>query len=192
MTGAPACLECQGAGWVRAADGGPDACGRCARNAELEWVSRRPERVISKEANMKSMEQTGPAGAGTVTAACVWVAGEPTFELTVYPALLRAMPWFRGGRDVAIILLGGEMRVTYPGPHRLLARITSRLDKLPPVMLRVPRLEYLRPETMAAEPVWHAVQPSGLVITLPKWARPPVTHRAPVADFSSAFAGGRR
>ena len=46
---------------------------------------------------MKSMEQTGPEGAGTVTAACIWQAGEPTFELTVHPAVLRAMPWFRGG-----------------------------------------------------------------------------------------------
>lgn len=141
---------------------------------------------------MKSMEQVGPDGAGTVTAGCVMLAGVPTFELTVHPALLRALPWFRGGRDVAVVRFADQLRVTHPGPHRLLARITNRLDKLPPVMLRVPRLDYLRPEEASAELVPYEVLGIGLVITLPVWARPPVPRSAPVTSFGPALTGGVR
>ena len=142
---------------------------------------------------MKSMEQVGPDGSGTVTAACIWLAGEPTFELVVYPALLRALPWFRGGRDVAVVLFDGQMTITHPGPHRLHAKIANRLDKLPPVMLRVPGLQYLRPQEQPAEAVPYDLRRElGLVITLPVWARPPVPRSAPVTSFGPALAGGVR
>ena len=140
---------------------------------------------------MKSMEQVGPERAGTVTASCLFVAGEPTFELVVYPALLRAMPWFRGGRDAAVMLIGGEMTITHPGPHRLHSKVTNPLDKLPPVMLRVPRLEWLRPEARPPEAVPYEVRGIGLSITLPAWARSPAPLSARAALFG-ALTGGVR
>lgn len=193
----PACPECDDNGWVRATDGGPDACGMCMRLAEVAWVSRRPPivnstAVIKKESWMKSIEQAGPDGAGTVTAACVIIAGTPTFELMVHAALLRLLPWFRGGRDVSVLLTGSEMRVMRDGPYRLRAVMAHRLEKLPPVQMRVPRLEYLHPDPRSAEPVAHEVTGLGLSITLPAWARPPVPHSAPIVSFSDAVAGGRR
>lgn len=186
----PACPVCCDEGSVPVAKGGLDACGLCTRKAEIEWVSRRPQSVIRRSQDtMKSIEQIGPEGAGTVTAACVLVAARPHFELTVHPAVLRAMTWFRGGRDVAVVTLGDSLRVTHPGPHRLLAKVTNRLDKLPPVQLRIPRFEHMRSDEMPAEVVPYEVLGIGLVITLPAWARPPAPHPAP---FTMRSMGGVR
>ncbi len=193
MTDAP-CSQCAGQGWERALDGGPDACGRCARRAEFQWVSGSSGAGLrAKGKVMNSREQTGPNGAGTVTAACVWIAGEPTFELIVYPALLRALPWYRGGRNVAVIhgvaAGGGELTITTPGPYRLLAKAENRFDKFPPVLLRVARLDHLRPAEHAAEPLTYTIRPDALRLTLPEWARPPVPLTAPVTSFGSVLGG---
>ncbi len=199
------CWECDGEGFVQTDAGEVDACGRCMRASEARFGSRRrrAEHLVSGKTpimegreHMDGLEQAGPDGAGTVTAAAILVADQMTLELVVYPALLRAMPWFRGGRDVSVVRgmgpTAGVLRVMHPGPHRLLARVTNRLDKLPPVVLRVPRLEHLQPRKQSPVPVQHRVLSGLLEITLPEWARPPVPFTAPVTSFGSVLAGGVR
>ena len=85
---------------------------------------------------MKSMEQIGPDGAGTVTAACVWHGGRADVRVDgASLQLLRAMPWFRGGRDVAVMLVGERSDGSrIRGRTGCWRKMTNRLDKLPPVM----------------------------------------------------------
>ncbi len=121
---------------------------------------------------------------GTVTMGVVHAGHRMMLEVVVLPALLRAMPWYRGGIGVTALVLpydGGELEIRRAGleaPLRLLARMNNRLDKLPAVQLRAPLLPGMAAEEHAPQAVAFDVRgPTlALVLTLPPWARrtPPV------------------
>lgn len=131
---------------------------------------------------MKRIEvgQSGRAGAGsagTVTIGTVRTDAGLLLEVVVYAALLRQMPWYRGGTGVALLVLpygGGQLDIARAGteaPYRLRARMDNPLDKLPPVQLRLPALLGMAAEERLAEPVAYELFPTTLILTLPAWAR---------------------
>ena len=124
---------------------------------------------------------------GTVTAGVVRAGSRLWMEMVVHPAVLRAMPWYRGGTGVTTMVLpygGGQMDIARAGldaPYRLLARVSNRLDKLPPVQLRIPLLDGMAAEERAPEPVAYEVCGTVLTLTLPAWARRHAPTNATVA-----------
>ena len=126
---------------------------------------------------MRRVEHVSAGDAGSVTMGAVRVAGRMTLEVVVHAAVLRAVPWYRGGMGVAILVNpygGGVLEIDRAGPngpYRLRARAANRLDKLPPVQLRVPALPDMDGEERAAEPVAYETFPAMLRLTLPIWAR---------------------
>ena len=126
---------------------------------------------------MRRMEHAPAGEAGSVTMAAVRVRHRVMLEVVVHPAVLRAAPWYRGGMGVTILVnpYGGGVldveRAGVDGPYRLLARAGNRLDKLPPVQLRVPALLHMDDTEREAEPVAYEAFPVLLRLTLPTWAR---------------------
>ena len=123
-------------------------------------------------------KEHAPAGqSGSITMGAVKVGSRVMLEVVVHAAVLRAIPWYRGGMGVTILVTpygGGQLdieRAGPDGPYRLRARATNRLDKLPPVQLRVPALQDTVTEERPAEPVAYEVCQAVLTLTLPLWAR---------------------
>ena len=169
------CSVCKGRAYVPApgtAAPAIDACPACTRRAEIEWIE-----WIAREIAMKRIEHAPAGDAGTVTMEAVRVGTALMLEVVVRAAVLRAMPWYRGGVGVTILVTpygGGQMdiqRAGTDGPYRLRARMDHPLDKLPPIQLRVPALPGMEAEEHPAEPVAYEVYSTTLTLLLPSWAR---------------------
>ena len=166
-----------------------DLCPECVLCAELEWQARRAGFVLAMEGNVMRLEHAPGETAGTVTMGAVRVNGKIKLEVVAYAAVLRAVPWFRGGVGVTALRGGnGCLMLDRFGPYRLLARATNRLDKMPPVQLRVPALPEMADEEHRAEPVAFRTYSDALELRLPAWARRP---DAPVAPFGPIGGAGR-
>ena len=88
---------------------------------------------------MRRMEHAPAGDAGSVTMGAVRIGTSVVLEVVVRAAVLRALPWYRGGMGVTILVTpygGGQLdiaRAGIDGPYRLRARMDNPLDKLPPV-----------------------------------------------------------
>jgi hypothetical protein len=108
--------------------------------------------------------------------------------LTVGRGALELLPWFRGGERVAVMCGtgadAGRMRVIRGDTHVLLAAVGSaaraRLEKLPPVVLRMDLLAHMAADAEhEPEAVAHRIEKGLLEVVLPGWAAPPVPAVAP-------------
>ena len=139
---------------------------------------------------MRRIEHAPAGDAGSVTMGAVRVGSRLVLEVVVHAAVLRAIPWYRGGMGVTILVnpYGGGVldieRAGPDGPYRLRARVANRLDKLPPVQLRVPALPDMAGEERQAEPVAYEAYHALLRLTLPPWAR-----RTPAPRVLEAVGG---
>ena len=97
-------LLCGGCGGEGSVDGpaGIDACGRCMRRAEADWR----EQEQTRRQTMWE-EQVNRTGAGAHGSAVVMEAKRGRLVLTLGRAALAALPWFRGGTTVAVLLGSG-------------------------------------------------------------------------------------
>lgn len=147
---------------------------------------------------MAFVDHASPDGAGNVTVEGLMLAGQPRLDIVVYAGVLRQLPWFRGGAQCAV-LLGegpdlGRIRIMRPGPYRLL-QVGNRLDRLPPVRLRMPLLGGMRPGVHGPTPVTHRVDGTVLELVLPPGAQParpmPPVYHHPLRRFEPASEGAR-
>ena len=181
MIAGPECAACGGRGWVRPPDGTVDACGACATAAEATWrAAQSPAANLEDDmafVEVKAVERRGYSTAGTLTLEARALPRGIELRLVAYPAVLREVPWYRGGAGVSVVLGDrgdtGKVRIVREGPHLLLAQ-GNTLEKLPPVVLRLAAFAWMDGEPHAAAEVPYAVWPAYVEFDLPAWARHPL------------------
>lgn len=133
----------------------------------MSWLEHSPVPVPRAEV---------PATPGTVTISARRGSAGLDLVVVVSRNVQLLLPWYRGGADVTVTLgdraQSGMMRIARGGPHRLLGA-GGTLDKMPPVVLRMPRLPWMLGEDERPEmPVAFDVGPGWLQLSLPIWAAP--------------------
>ena len=143
------------------------------------------------------IEHAPGATVGTVTMGAVRVGGQLMLEVVAYHLVLREVPRWRGGATVTAVCgtewgadaITLDLAGTARG-YRLLARADGRIEKLPPVQLRIPALPGMDGEEHEAEPVAYRATGWGLRLTLPGWARrTPTSARVLDAPVPSRIGG---
>ena len=161
----------------------------------MSWTEAKPV-----QEQRESRPESKP---GTLTLQAIRYSRGVELRLVAYPAVLRELPWFRGGAAVSVVVgdreRRGLVRVVRDGPHVLMTQadgLPGSLQKLPPVQLRLAALAWMNGEDHPETELSYRIVQGFVEWTLPGWAAPPAmvepAYSGPLGKWPLArVAGGR-